>query len=150
MFCNHRSKWICASFLVTGLVLSTTSGCGNSPSVVSGSVTYNGEPVGNGHIVMQPVDGKGASCGGEIKDGKFSVETTPGKKLVQIIAVKKINFGRPSPQEQARLLREAAARGDHSGILERADAIPPNAQGNNVEVEVKSGSQTLDFNLKSP
>ena len=149
MFCKH-SGWIFVSFLLTGVVLSTLSGCGSSPSVVSGSVSYNGQPVGDGHVVFQPADGKGASCGGPIKNGKYTVETTPGKKVVQIIAVKKVKYGRRSPQEEARLLREAAARGDRSGVIESADAIPPNAQGNNKQVDVQSGSQTMDFNLMPP
>ncbi|NLT16807.1 MAG: hypothetical protein GXY11_04190 [Clostridiales bacterium] len=147
--CRVRdSRWV-LSLLFAGF-LSAVAGCGGSPAVVSGTVTYDGQPVGDGSILFQPVDGKGASCGGPITGGRYQVETTPGKKLVEIIAVKKIQYGRRSPEEEARLFREAAARGDRSGIIESADAIPRNAQGNNVEVEIEPGNQTKDFDLKPP
>ena len=130
--------------------VSTLTGCGSSPSVVSGTVTYDGQPVGDGNIVFQPADGKGASCGAPIKGGKYRVETTPGKKLVLVIAAKEIKYGRRSPEEEARLYREAVAKGNRSGLIESADAIPENAIGNNQEHEVKAGSQTMDFDLKPP
>ncbi|MBN2294403.1 MAG: hypothetical protein JXM70_18385 [Pirellulales bacterium] len=132
------------------LLLPLVAGCGGSESVVSGTVTYDGQPVEKGSILFQPVDGKGASCGGPIENSKYKIETTPGKKLVQIVAVKKVKYGRLSPAEELKRTQEAAMSGDTSGIIDRADTIPPNAQGNNTEVEIKPGSQTLDFHLKKP
>jgi hypothetical protein len=49
----------------------------------------------------------------------------------------------------ARMAKEAAAKGTSGGV-ERADEVPANAVGNNAEVEVKPGPQTLDFHLKRP
>ena len=136
---------------ILGLVLlALIMGCGDSTAVVSGNVTYDGQAVENGFIQFQPIDNKGASCGGPITDGRYEIETSPGKKLVQVMATKAVQYGRRNPEEEARLVREAAARGDQSGIVERADVIPPNAEGNNVEVDFQPGSQTLDFDLKQP
>ncbi len=131
-------------------LLPLITGCGGSESVVSGSVTYDGQPIEKGSILFQPADGEGASCGGPIENSKYKIETTPGKKLVQIVAVKKVKYGRLSPAEELKRTQEAAMSGDTSGIIDRTDTIPPNAQGNNKEVEVKPGSQTLDFHLKKP
>lgn len=136
---------------ILGLVLlSLIVGCGDSPAIVSGHVTYDGQPVGNGFIQFQPVGNQGASCGGPVVQGQYKVEMSPGKKVIQVIAAGAVDYGRRSPEEEARLLREAVARGDRSGIIQRADIIPPNAEGNNVEVDVQPGKQTRDFNLKRP
>ena len=112
MFYNHHSGRLCVSSLLTAVLLSVIGGCGgDSPSVVSGSVTYNGEPVADGQVLMQPVGGKGTSCGGSIKDGKYTVETAPGRKVVRIKAANRTQVS----DEQLRRFREAAARGARGG-----------------------------------
>lgn len=130
--------------------LSFIVGCGDSTAVVSGHVTYNGQVIENGFIQFQPVGDQGASCGGPITKGQYEIETTPGKKIVQIMATKAVQYGRRSPEEEMRLARAAAAKGDSSGIIDRADIVPPNAVGNNAEVDLVGGDQTLDLDLKSP
>jgi len=35
-------------------------------------------------------------------------------------------------------------------MVERADVVPPDAQGNNTVVELKAGRQQLDFDLRRP
>ncbi|HEV3418359.1 MAG TPA: hypothetical protein VG056_16160 [Pirellulales bacterium] len=122
-------------------------GCGRSTSI-SGSVSYEGNAVGNGSIVFQPADGRGPTAGAAISDGRYQVESLmPGKKIVQIIAVKKINFA-VSNEEMERQAKENANRGDTTGIVERADEIPADAVGNNREITVQPGTQTVDFELK--
>lgn len=148
--CCHGRFALAFSLAVTATLLSFVTGCDNTSAVVSGSVTYDGQVVKNGSVLFQPVDGKGTSCGGPIVDGRYKLETSAGKKVVQIVAVKEIQYGRRSPEEDARLAREAFARGDTSGIIDRADVIPANAQGNNAQVDVAPGQQTLDFDLKRP
>ena len=49
-----------------------------------------------------------------------------------------------------RLAKVAAARGDTTGIIERADVVPANAEGNNLTINLKPGRQTMDFHLKRP
>ena len=125
-------------------------GCGASTATVSGEVTYDGQPVGDGYITFTPADGNGRDAGGEIKDGRYQVtELPPGPKLVKVRAVKKVNFAATSEEMKQRA---AAARkaGNYDGLVEPADIIPENAEGNNAPVELKPGTQEQNFHLKKP
>ena len=125
-------------------------GCGNNAARVTGQVTYEGELVGRGTITFLPVDGKGPTAGAAIVNGSFTVEDMlPGEKVVQIEAVKAVPFARSS-EEMARMAAASKTRGDGSGIIDPADVIPPNAEGNHVNVNIKPGKQTRDFHLKKP
>lgn len=129
--------------LVTALVLLST-GCNHSTSV-QGQVTLNDEPVKKGAISFRPVDGSGPSFGGMIADGHYSVEkATPGKKLaiISAIDVDKVAMTR---EESSRMIEEARAQGKNTMDAISVDLIPPHADGNNQEVEIEDGSQTLDF-----
>lgn len=132
------------------LVLGLTPGCGNSLASISGEVTYNGEPVGNGYITFLPADGKGANTAGPIADGHFAVDNVPpGPKIVKIEGVKKVPFARSS----ADMAKRAAVNkfiGNGSGLIDPADVIPPSAEGNNQKVDIQPGQQTRDFHLKKP
>jgi hypothetical protein len=126
------------------------AGCGQSSAWVEGEVTYDGQPVGNGGITFLPADGKGPSAGGKIQNGRYTVaDLPPGPKIVQVEAVKAVSFARTS-DEMARMAAANKARGDGSGIIDRADIIPPNAEGNNARVEIKPGKQTLNIHIKKP
>jgi hypothetical protein len=134
--------------IVSFTALLFVAGCGNSTSV-SGRVLFEGKAVANGAITFIPADGLGPVAGGTITDGQYEIaKLTPGKKIVQIIGVKKINFA-VSNEEMERQAKENAKRGDTTGIVERADEIPPDAEGNNRQVDLPAGKQTLDFELKS-
>ncbi len=67
-------------------------GCGGSIGdlpdkfEVTGSVTFDGEPVEDGAIVFDSADGQSTPVGGAIVDGKYSVEVPAGRKLVRISA----------------------------------------------------------------
>ena len=129
--------------------LSLTAGCGSS-TAVSGSVAFDGQPVANGAITFTPEDGTGPLVGGPITEGRYRIDQiAPGRKIVQVAGVKKVNFAH-SHEEMAMAAKKAARQGDGTGIIDRADTIPPNAEGHNAVVEVVSGNQTLDFTLKSP
>ncbi len=142
-----HKKWLI--FVAAAGLFSGLQGCGSSTRV-SGSVTYKGQPVGNGNIVFRPEDGKGPIVGEKITDGRYRIDAiTPGPKRVEIIGVKKIDFAR-SQGEMAEAAKDRANRGDKSGIVERADVIPPDAKGNNEVVEVPPGQSVRDFALEPP
>jgi hypothetical protein len=125
------------------------AGCGNSCSV-SGNVSYDGQPVEDGMITFLPTDGKGPSTGGKITGGKYQMDKlTPGPKVVQVLAVKALPSARSS-EEMEKLAAAAKARGDTTGIIEQADVIPPDAEGNNARIEVQPGKQEINFDLKKP
>jgi hypothetical protein len=89
------------------------AGCGN-PAVVSGNVTYEGKAVDDGSIVFLPEDGGGPTCGGPIAAGQYRVPCpTPGKKIVQIIGVKKVS------KLSLKELPEFGAKTDDAVIGER-------------------------------
>jgi hypothetical protein len=72
-----------------GLVLglSIAAGCGGpGAATVSGEVKVDGEPLQKGVISFSPLEGAGAVASGQIENGRYSVQTTPGKKRVQISA----------------------------------------------------------------
>ena len=117
--------------LVAGLLF--VSGCGGPPSI-SGTVTYEGELVGNGVITFAPVDGAGTPASTKIKDGKYHIaEAKEGSMKVSISGYE---FPEVPP-------------GSTEPVYTK-ETVPYNAVGNMQTVEVKRGSQTLDFDLKAP
>ena len=134
---------------ITLILLLAVSGCGGS-TAVSGSVSYEGQPVENGSITFIPADGRGPSSGGTITAGRYQVrDVTSGEKIVQIVGLKAVPFARTTA-ELAQQAEEAAARGQAPAPPVQTTQIPEDAEGNNLIVEVKSGIQTLDFHLKHP
>ena len=137
--------WCCTMVCVC---LPLAVGCGGDATVISGTVTYEGKPVDNGAITFLPVDGRGPSAGGPIVNGNYRVAgLKPGEKIVQIVGVKAVPFVRSS-EEMARMAAEAARRGDATGIIDRADEISSDAEGNQARIEVVAGKQARDFLLK--
>ena len=139
-----------AAAVILAAVAGFLSGCGSSTATVSGEVTYDGKPVGDGYITFTPTDGKGKDAGGPISAGAYKVAgLPPGPKLVRVNAVKKVNFA-SSSEEMMQRAAEARKTGNHDGLVDPADTIPENAEGNNAKVEVKAGEQTHNFALKAP
>lgn len=136
----------CFGFRVSDFVLPAIliAGCGGgSGSVVTGTVTYEGEPVAKGQITFTPADGKGPIAGGEIVAGKYRVtDLAPGQKLVQITAVDD-----PAPVLSSADLAAAAASGKPAAPPPKV-LVPPDAVGNGATVEVKAGSQVHDIALQ--
>ncbi len=140
---KQLARWLLAGCIVLA------AGCGDS-NVVRGRVTYEGRDVAKGAISFVPADGKGPTIGATIADGRYQIRgATPGYKTAQIVAVQNVPFARSS-DEMAQMAKSAASRGDNSGIIDRADVLPANAEGNNARVEIKPGDQELDFHLTAP
>jgi hypothetical protein len=58
---------------------------------VSGTVSFDGQPVEKGTVVFEPVDSvPGNSAGGEIHNGVFTLQSRQGKKKVSIRATRPI------------------------------------------------------------
>jgi hypothetical protein len=133
---------------LTAIVVLAAAGCGEPAASISGAVTYDGQPVGRGWVTFAPTDGVGPVVGGPITGGRYSVAgLPPGRKVVQVVAVKAVPFARSS-EEMARRAAENKAKGDGSGLIDPADEIPADADGNNATHEIKPGAQTLDLHLK--
>ena len=85
--------------------LAVCLGCGSGQVAVEGTVNYDGQPIPEGTIIFESVDGRGGAGSAKIEAGqyKFSGDATtlPGEKIVRIRAVRKtgrqIEAGSPSP-----------------------------------------------------
>ncbi len=118
-------------------------GCSSSNGV-SGTVTYEGDPVASGSITFTPADGVGPVVGATITNGEYEVaDIAPGRKIVQIVGVKDLQLPKSSAEMAAAA--QAGSAGEQS-----ADEIPPDAIGNNQEVMIPFEGDSLDFHLKKP
>lgn len=75
--------------LILGLIVVALTGCGSKTKTypVSGTVTFNGQKLKDGHILFQPVDG-GVGDAGTITDGVFNFQAKAGKVKVEIRATR--------------------------------------------------------------
>lgn len=84
-------RWNVLLLVLVTCVLSV-AGCGKGDGpktyVVKGTVMLDAQPLATGRITLVPSDGKGASVGGEIKNGNFEVRIIPGPKTVEITSEK--------------------------------------------------------------
>lgn len=79
------------SLLVASAVI--FAGCGpGGPAThsVTGSVTFDGTPVAEGEIIFRDAAGQMKSYGGRITDGKYAFDSEPGKKKVEITAMRDV------------------------------------------------------------
>lgn len=122
-------------------------GCGDRGLVdVRGDVTLDGEPLAGGLIVFEPVDGSGATAGGQIQDGKYELTgeaaVGPGKTIVRITGVfktgRQIEVGPPAPP------------GTMADEVQRIDIPAKYNQSSTLRCEVVSGTTNQhDFELRS-
>lgn len=95
--------------LNAALFLLILSGCGSSdgPATypVSGTVTFDGQPVPSGQIIFESADGQTGSAAGKIEQGKFSCRTVAGQKRVKVLAVREVpgKFDESNPGERVPL-----------------------------------------------
>jgi hypothetical protein len=88
--------------LLLALALSV-AGCNSSPPgtyPVSGTVTFDDRPLPEGNIIFSNADGTGVPSAGNIRNGKFRLHATAGKKQVAIFATREV--GELDPQMGAR------------------------------------------------
>lgn len=117
-------------------------GC-DSGATVRGTVTFNGSPIETGYVNLVPVDGKGPTSGGVVRDGSFVVEgVLPGEKIAQVVRGANVavirNSGDPtiaSPRPQNNAVEESL--------------LFKQAGGNNQQVTVEPGEQTIELSLTS-
>lgn len=85
------------------LVVVCISGCSDDGlTAVSGTVTFDGEPVADGSISFMPVDGNGITAGGIIENGKYKARVSPGEMAIQIHASREVKKDNPTAEEIER------------------------------------------------
>lgn len=115
-------------------------GCGGDPniSIVSGTVTVDGEPLETGSILFVPVDGNSPTSGGEIAKGNYSVEVPVGTMKVALSAPKVIGKKKiyPTPESPEMPIT--------------VEALPPQYnERSELKIEVTPPTKQQDFHLKS-
>lgn len=126
----------------TLVILALAAGCGGSGSTVSGTVTFNGQPVERGYINFYPADGKGAPVGGEIKGGKYTVRNvSPGKNRVDVTSTPLSAGNAPSTMDEGIKAAKDAKRAP--------DEVGPKDEGNGKEHEIGTGSTELNLTIKT-
>ena len=124
--------------LLVSVLLFDAAGCETGPKLytVTGSVTFQNQPVAKGQIVFADAGDAAAAAVGQIENGRYSVQTTAGAKIVRITASK----------ETGRILEGAMG----AKVPELIDLIPPQyntASSLRRTVEAKP-EQSIDFPLE--
>lgn len=126
------------SFLSAALLLAAITGCGpeggQATYPVEGSVTLDGAPLSNGDIILDPMDGAGPSASGPIREGTFNLQSTAGKKRVEI-----------------RASRETGEIDELAGLPVLEEMIPAryNVDSKLVTTISAEGKNQLEFALQS-
>ncbi len=123
-------------FPLASVLLLTLAGCGGDGPrqyQVTGSVTFDGQPIEQGEIRFMPTEAGGTPYAGAIANGKFECKVTEGQKRVEISATREA----PTPAPD--------------GLPNYVSYIPEeyNTQST-LTAEVKpGGDNTFTFDLKS-
>ena len=125
--------------LVVGSAL-ILAGCGpGGPTTyqVSGTVTFDGTPVADGDIIFRDAAGQEKSYGGKIAAGKYSFESSPGNKKVEITAMRQV----PGEWDTT------SNPGSKEPLMEQYIPAQYNTEST-LTAEVSSGTKTIPFDLK--
>ena len=108
-------------------------GSGDGKAKISGTVSFDGQPIPEGYITFTP-QGTGAPDAGQNKDGKFTLRAIPGKHRIQVEASRPKGPIIPS-----------------MGVALREEYIPARYNSEStLSEEVKSGGNNVfEFNLTS-
>jgi hypothetical protein len=119
------------------LILLALAGCGNSKEgQVSGTVKVGGAPLETGSITFLPADGKTATAGAEIKNGRYSAKVPVGMMKVSISSPKVVGKKKvyPTPESPEMPITVEA-------ILERYN------DKTELTLDVKPGTNNKDWDL---
>lgn len=122
--------------LGVGLACLVTLGCsGDGKYPVSGTVTWEGEPIPadqNGHITFMPTDASVGPDAGPIgPDGTYSFRSSPGEKRVEIL------ISRPT----GKVIESMGMSAEEQYIPRKYN------EETELVVTVEAESNTLDFDL---
>ena len=136
---SFGSLFVLSCFL---FCLAAFVGCGKNDGLcsVEGTVTLDGAPVADGTINFGPMAGQhGTATGAKIVDGKYSARASEGEMVVSVYAYKMEKIENPTEDDIAH------------GVTERQVNLVPEKYNRQSELKctIKSGKNTVDFDLKS-
>jgi hypothetical protein len=121
-------------------MMACLAGCGRSGglSEISGTVSYDGQPVKKGTITFLPADGNGPTAAAKIADGRYSAKVVAGKKLVKIEGFKVVGQRRYSPSNP------------NSKMVDLQEQFLPDRYNKKSELtrEITPALGTCDFDLE--
>jgi hypothetical protein len=130
------------------LILIFAAGCGPTGPTraeVSGTVTYNGQPVEQGAISFFPAPGVvGPEAGGEIKNGKYFIP----RKTGPVVGKNRVELR--SFQKSGRRIQDPTAP---PGTLtdEITNIFPPEfSSQSTLTKDIQKGKNEIVFEIKSP
>lgn len=134
-----RSSLSRLGFVALVLPVLSLAGCGGGGRI-EGTVTLDGQPVDGGTITFTNPDGHGGNAGGQIQGGKYSIETklAPGTYKVEVNWLKSTGKQIPNKSDPGTKMDET----------KQVIPMEYNTQSK-LTAEVKSGSNTFNFELKS-
>ncbi|PQO35125.1 hypothetical protein [Blastopirellula marina] len=126
-----------SKYLSLALLLAAVVGCGGEPASyrLEGQVTYDGKPIPEGAIVMKDFAVEGPSARAEIINGEYAIDVTPGKKIIQVRALRKT--GRrieANPREYVDEVEEYIPK-KHNFKSELTIEVAADQQGLNFDLE---------------
>jgi hypothetical protein len=119
-------------------MLSRLAGCGGDGlTAISGTITYDGQPVQRGKILFRASRGDGPTAAAIVEDGKFIVRVAPGAKHVAIEGFRTIGRRHYDPRNPA------------SPMIDVVEQILPARYNAKSELtcEIVPGAPTCDFAL---
>src|SRR5262245_52027456 len=133
-------RWLLRGLVCAWIVVIAGAGCGRGPAVgtVTGEVTYDGQPVKDGHVTFTPVDGKGQTGGAPILDGKFKADQVPALKMkVELHGNKVIGKRKAYDTPESPVMDDVV------------ELLPPKYNFNSdLVLDVKQGTQHVKYDLK--
>jgi hypothetical protein len=119
--------------------LTSLSSCGDGKSSVSGTVTFDGQPVASGTIAFVKTEGDLVREGAVIQNGEFQAALPPGKYKIELNAQKVVEK------------RKQKGFDGKEEEVEVTDELFPPRYNEKTEVieEIKPGSNTLKLDARS-
>lgn len=137
----NRLLCVFCALAVSLVCLAGCGGKGVKTGTVHGTVTLDGQPLAEGTISFNPLDGNTPTAGGKITGGSYSVAVPRGQQMVLISAPKVISS------------RKAYENDPNSPLVNQYKETLPTKYTNPFEtplsVDVNAGSVKQDFSLSS-
>jgi hypothetical protein len=134
----------CAAGLLIALFMGAGCGGESATGEVSGTVTVDGKvPPPGSSITFFPMDGKTASAGGLLEDGKYTVRVPVGMAKIEIRVPRPVI---PRPVRKSKEVKEGP--GAEGEVVEESLPAKYNDQSE-LRLDVQPGKNPKDYDLKS-
>ena len=128
----HPWRWAGVLLLIVGpALLIGCSGPDAGPPrySVTGTVTFDGEPVNDGQVLFLPADGGGQPDAGQLgAGGKFEFQVTAGKKRVEITGFRKTGEITDEDTQETMPVTEAFIPARYNTESELTVEVKPNGE----------------------